>query len=51
MRRQRRISRASAVVAALALLLAGAGPLAVTAGALSPAVSQWKARARAEALR
>lgn len=41
MRRQRRISRTSAVVAALALLLAGAGPLAVTAGAVPQYTSRF----------
>jgi hypothetical protein len=41
MRRQRRISRASAVVAALALLLAGAGPRAVTAGAVPQYTSRF----------
>jgi hypothetical protein len=41
MRRQRRISQTSAVVAALALLLAGAGPLVGTAGAASQYTSQF----------
>jgi hypothetical protein len=41
MRRHRRISRTSAVVAALALLLAGAGPLAGTVGAAPQFTSQF----------
>lgn len=41
MRRQRRISRTSAVMAALALLLAGVGPVAVTAGAVPQYTSRF----------